>query len=170
MNKNPRNQPIELERLAPGLRRYARALVAREAADPVREADALTRDTLARAARVERAGRIGNHRLWLYATLVTLNRARLRARSEVADNAKSSRQSVTEAVGGLPLDQREALLLVVLEGFTYAEAANVLGLPRPAVAIRLARARMFLAERLATDRLEPGPKPLSAHPHLRVVK
>jgi RNA polymerase sigma-70 factor (ECF subfamily) len=86
--------------------------------------------------------------------------------------AKRDQQSpgVTEALTALPLDQREILLLVVLEGFSYAEVADALGLPRAAIGARVARARTVLEERLDASRLvERRGKPRTP-PHLRLVK
>jgi len=60
----------------------------------------------------------------------------------------------------LPLEQREALLLVVLEGASYAEAADILGIPAGTLMSRLGRARAAL--RLATGNIE--------EPRLRTVK
>lgn len=64
------------------------------------------------------------------------------------------------ALDELPTGQREALTLVVLEGFSHAEAADVLECSENAVAVRLHKARMFLRDRMAdsafsTDRREP---------------
>ena len=53
------------------------------------------------------------------------------------------------AMQALPSEQREALLLVAVEGMSYAEAAGVLGIPSGTLMSRLARARAAL--RRATD-------------------
>jgi RNA polymerase sigma-70 factor, ECF subfamily len=45
---------------------------------------------------------------------------------------------------GLPEAQRETLLLVYVEGFTYQEAANVLDVPIGTVMSRLAAVRLKL--------------------------
>ncbi len=168
------DQRSELERLAPGLRRYARALVARDADDPVHDADALTRDALGRAIRAERVGRSSNPRIWLYATLTTLNRARVRARSPVTPaapaNTDHSARGVTDALSVLPLDQREVLLLVVLEGFSYIEAADVLGLARGSIGARIARARATLEQSLDAARLVERRGLPRTPPYLRLVK
>jgi len=52
-----------------------------------------------------------------------------------------------EAMATLPDDQREALLLVAIEGLAYREAAEMLGVPVGTVMSRLARARAKMAER-----------------------
>ena len=63
------------------------------------------------------------------------------------------------AMQALPAEQREALLLVAVEGMSYAEAAAVLDIPPGTLMSRLARGRAAL--RLAVDE---GP------PRLRTVK
>lgn len=53
-----------------------------------------------------------------------------------------------EALATLPADQREIIVLVCFEELSYAEAAEVLGIPKGTVMSRLARGRAALAERL----------------------
>lgn len=52
------------------------------------------------------------------------------------------------AMAALPEEQREVLHLVCFEELSYAETAEILGIPKGTVMSRLARARMALAERL----------------------
>ena len=52
---------------------------------------------------------------------------------------------VLTAISRLPEAQREMLLLVYGEGYTYAEAASTLGIPIGTVMSRLATARSALA-------------------------
>jgi len=59
--------------------------------------------------------------------------AELEQRSELA--------AVERAMASLPLEQREVLTTVVLEGFSYAEAADILEIPIGTVMSRLARGR-----------------------------
>lgn len=61
-------------------------------------------------------------------------------------------QAVWTAIGSLPVEQREVLLLVAIEGFTYGEAAEVLGIPVGTVMSRLARGREKIAEAAGIDR------------------
>jgi RNA polymerase sigma-70 factor, ECF subfamily len=53
---------------------------------------------------------------------------------------------VLREVGGLPEAQREAVLLVYVEGLTYREAAEILAVPIGTVMSRLAAARLTLAK------------------------
>jgi RNA polymerase sigma-70 factor, ECF subfamily len=53
---------------------------------------------------------------------------------------------VLKAIGRLPEAQRETLLMVYAEGYSYAEAATALGVPIGTVMSRLATARAALAE------------------------
>lgn len=55
----------------------------------------------------------------------------------------------------LPPEQREALVLTCIEGLTFAEAAEVLGIPAGTVMSRSARARIALAEALGRGRTAP---------------
>jgi len=58
---------------------------------------------------------------------------------------------VMAAMTGLSDDHREVLTLVCLEEMTYAEAAEVIGVPKGTVMSRLARARAALADRLGIE-------------------
>lgn len=55
-------------------------------------------------------------------------------------------KAVWNAIGSLPGQQREVLLLVCVEELTYAEAAEVLSVPVGTVMSRLARAREKVAQ------------------------
>ncbi len=56
-----------------------------------------------------------------------------------------------KALGKLPLDQREALLLVTAEGLTYEEAAQICGTNIGTIKSRINRARNRLAELMKFD-------------------
>ena len=75
-----------------------------------------------------------------------------------------------EALAQTPLECREALLLVVVEGFSYGEAAEILGVNRLGVATRLARARKDLGARLEANRPGPARPDPRRPPYLRLVK
>ena len=52
------------------------------------------------------------------------------------------------AVSKLPIDQKNVILLVGLEGFGYKEVSNILGIPLGTVMSRLHRAREKLRSQL----------------------
>ncbi len=77
------------------------------------------------------------------------------------------------AVGGvraLPLELREALLLVVLAGFSHREAAQALDIPLARLVERLDRGRERLAENMAVNADRGRSQPWVGAPHLRVIK
>jgi RNA polymerase sigma-70 factor (ECF subfamily) len=139
-----------VEATIPALRRYARALTREPEA-----ADDLVQDTLVRALRSEHLFHGGDVRSWLYTILTNLNRNRLRslarrpALSPLEDNdapelagPEAGGRDIERALASLAEDQRAALLLVVLEGLTYREVAEIQGVPIGTVMSRLARARV----------------------------
>jgi RNA polymerase sigma-70 factor, ECF subfamily len=137
-----------IEAAIPALRRYARALTR-----DTETADDIVQDTLVRALRSEHLFHGGDVRAWLYTILTNLNRNRLRSLSRrpiltpINDNdaamggPEASSRDITRALDDLAEDQRTALLLVVLEGLSYREVAEVQGVPIGTVMSRLARAR-----------------------------
>ena len=139
----------DVEAAIPALRRYARALT-READS----ADDLVQDTLVRALRSEHLFHGGDVRSWLYTILTNLNRNRLRSLSrrptlmpmddnDAAEMAgpEAGGRDIERALATLVEEQRSALLLVVLEGLSYREVAEIQGVPIGTVMSRLARAR-----------------------------
>ena len=162
----------QVEACVPALRRYARALTRN--ADL---ADDLVQDCLERA--IARRGLFrpsGPVRAWLFTILLNLYRNGLRAshrRGEqididsIPDLSTPAPQpghialaEMARAIETLPAEQKEALLLIALEGLPYAEAASILNVPLGTLMSRLGRARAAL--RLATG--------TPAEPHLRTVK
>jgi RNA polymerase sigma-70 factor (ECF subfamily) len=149
-----------VEAAIPALRRYARALT-RDA----ETADDLVQDTLVRALRSEHLFHGGAVRSWLYTILTNLNRNRLRSLArlpivtqlqddDAADAAgpEAGGRDIERALALLVEDQRTALLLVVLEGLTYREVAEVQGVPIGTVMSRLARARIQIKAYLDGER------------------
>jgi RNA polymerase sigma-70 factor, ECF subfamily len=148
-----------IEAAIPALRRYARALT-RDA----EAADDLVQDTLVRALRSEHLFHGGDTRAWLYTILTNLNRNRLRTLSRrpvlapikdsdaTTGGPEAGGRDISRAVGELAEDQRSALLLVVLEGLTYREVAEVQGVPIGTVMSRLARARSQIKAYLDGER------------------
>jgi len=142
----------QVEATIPALRRYARALT--RDADI---ADDLVQDTLVRALRSEHLFHGGELRSWLYTILTNLNRNRLRSLSRrpllspIEDNdapdlagPEAGGRDIERALATLVDEQRDALLLVVLEGLSYREVADAQGVPIGTVMSRLARARAAL--------------------------
>ena len=70
-------------------------------------------------------------------------------------------QDVLEALRRVPIERREALILVGVEGMSYRDAADVLGIPVGTLMSRLGRGRQQLRAILAE-----GP---DARGHLRSV-
>jgi RNA polymerase sigma-70 factor (ECF subfamily) len=73
---------------------------------------------------------------------------------------------VRSAISHLPLGQRQVITLVDLQGFTYAEVAEVLEIPAGTVMSRVSRARLALKEELLSLHGELNPERC----HLRSVK
>lgn len=63
---------------------------------------------------------------------------------EMALERQSDAMSVTAAMAKLPEEQREVVALVLVEGMSYRESAELLGIPIGTVTSRLARARTTL--------------------------
>ena len=144
----------------PALRRYARALT-RDA----EAADDLVQDTLVRALRSQHLFHGGEIRSWLFTILTNLNRNRLRSlarrpaltpidEADVpgASGSEAGGRDIERALASLVDDQRVALLLVVLEGLSYREVAEVQGVPIGTVMSRLSRARAQIKAYLDGER------------------
>ena len=71
---------------------------------------------------------------------------------EERTTARLALDKVRQAMGGLPEDQRVLLGLVVVDGLSYREAAESLGIPMGTVMSRLSRARRRLADAIETPR------------------
>ncbi len=65
-------------------------------------------------------------------------------------------QDMSAALARLPRDQREAVLLVGVDGMSYEEAAKITGVAVGTVKSRVNRARNRLAELLGLDRDDAG--------------
>ena len=74
--------------------------------------------------------------------------------------AKLALADVRRLVAALPAEQRAALMLVAVDGMSYADAAEVLRVPPGTVASRVARARLALAA--AMEGGEVGARPAKA--------
>lgn len=144
----------ELEELIPALRRYARGLAGSRSA-----ADDMVQDALVLALDRERQFRGGRLKPWVFAILSNIGRSAYRSRRREApsmadvDTADAGsdpamRVSMLAALSALPDEQRQTLLLTAVEGFSYRESAEILGVPMGTIMSRLSRARATLAERL----------------------
>lgn len=146
----------EIEASVPALRRYARALTRN--AD---RADDLVQDCLERAIRKRSLfAATGPVQAWLFRILLNIWRNDLRFERRRGDQipidsiaepsvappqpGRLALAEMSRAIDRLPDDQREALLLVVLEGLSYREAAGILGIPDGTLMSRLSRARLAL--------------------------
>lgn len=149
-----------VEATIPALRRYARAL----ARDP-ETAEDLVQDTLVRALRSERLFQGGDIRRWLFTILTNLNRNRLRSltrrptavlfeemEAHALAPSEAGHRDIGRALATLSEEQRSTLLLVVLEGLSYREVAEVHGVPIGTVMSRLARARAHVRSYLDGER------------------
>ena len=154
----------------PRLRRFARVLVKRPDL-----ADDLVQETLMRAMAARTQFAIGtNLRAWLFTILRHARAAEVRrdARSPLQSGAtvpeapvsggQEERESMRDLVAAyrrLPVIQREALWLVVVEGMDYAEAAAVLAVPQGTLRSRLSRAREALRRGIGLEETLPPRAP-----------
>ena len=149
--------------LLPRLRRLARALAAQGA-----DADDLVQVTLERAWARRRQWRPGTSlEAWMFTIMrhAWIDEARARGRREgrsapaeaaeiVADpmapglELRREADAVRRAVARLPEDQRLAVALVLVDGLSYAEAAEVMEVPTGTLTSRLGRARAALIAEL----------------------
>jgi RNA polymerase sigma-70 factor (ECF subfamily) len=157
---------LQLEGLLPRLRRFAHAL-SRDRAD----ADDLLQSSVERALRA-RTKWLAGTRLdsWLY-TIVRnqwIDTVRARARrgkhvvplDEVEDLGEDPRSAMDASIElkrmmalmqQLPEEQREVVALILIEGFGYREAAEILEVPIGTVSSRLVRGRNALLRLAETN-------------------
>ncbi|MGH7094362.1 MAG: RNA polymerase sigma factor [Stellaceae bacterium] len=146
----------------PRLRRFARGL-ARSASEADDLVQAACERALARKHQFQEGTRFDS---WVFRIVQTIWIDQLRARAvrkedgDIAEERLGSyepvrrieaRLTLTEvrrAVDHLPQDQRAALVLVTVEGLSYKEAAQVVGVPVGTIMSRLARARIALQQQL----------------------
>lgn len=157
------------------LYRVARTLVPRPA-----DAEDLVQDTLLRAYRSIESFDGRHVRAWLLTIMrnTQINRTRRRrpellddpdAAGETSDDEGARLRSPEAMVGGATFDAavvdaldalpdrfRQVVELVDIDGLTYAEAAEAIGVPVGTVMSRLHRARTRIRSRLAAAGLAPG--------------
>ncbi|WP_443478910.1 RNA polymerase sigma factor [Novosphingobium aerophilum] len=153
----------ELTALLPRLRRFARGL-AQNAAD----ADDLCQSTVERALRARQQWQEGTRLdAWVYRIMrnqwIDETRARARRAQTFAHEDEGANigmagdrdaenrvelSNVDRALARLPEEQREAVVLVLVEGFAYREAAEIIGIPQGTLTSRLGRGREALMKEL----------------------
>ena len=156
-----------LVELLPRLRRFARVLRPRDA-----DAQDLVQQTVERALAARSKFRVGT-RLdsWTFTIMrriaIDEGRSNLRwgrvvtpeddATARVPDAALADESlrvdalAVRDAIHALPDDQKHAVALVLVEGLSYAEAAEVLGVPAGTLTSRLVRGRQALIQTLSAQ-------------------
>ena len=142
--------------MLPRLRRFARTL-----SRNVHDADDLVQlaveRALARAAQLHAGASVG---AWVFGILrnAWIDEQRARGRrlrlfvpaeaageaAHGAPHAHADELAVHEALARLPEEQRSAVALVLIEGLSYKEAADVMSVPIGTLTSRLARARETL--------------------------
>ena len=150
-------------------------------------ADDLVQDTLIKAMQKSHQLRDGNKlEHWLSAILNNTWREHLRRQKpevaiddemfvcencpEVEMTSQEIVNRVRHAVGKLPIGQRQVLTLVDLEGFAYAETAEILDIPVGTVMSRLCRARRALTGFLIDLNTPAAAASEVGRTHLRRVK
>lgn len=149
----------DLVAAVPHLRRYAWALLINGGSI---EPDDLVQSTVERAlARADTCRPDSNVRVWLFTILHNLYVDKVRRLSRESDaliemggtrpvpiepnpTAALELKDLASALAKLPAEQREAILLVSLEGLRYDEAAIALGVPIGTIRSRLSRGRESL--------------------------
>ncbi|MEE8444805.1 MAG: sigma-70 family RNA polymerase sigma factor [Alphaproteobacteria bacterium] len=149
----------QLHRYVPNLRRYARALT-RNAT----QSDDLVQDCLERALSRQHLWKPGgNTRAWLFTIMHNIHANQTRRAGRRPDSApldefderhsqpatQTSRLAGLElaaAMEALPAEQRQVILLVALEGMSYGEIAEAVGVAPGTVMSRLSRGRARLRQ------------------------
>ena len=161
--KTPAPETFEGQVLAllPSLRRYSRSLARSDA-----EGEDLLQDCVEKVLARRSQWRGMNLRGWALTIMTNLYRNTRRAgprnmmvelesaEALPAPEASSDplqRSRLQDALNSLSEENRAVLMLVVIEGYSYAEVAAALDIPIGTVMSRLSRARQRLAERMKAD-------------------
>jgi RNA polymerase sigma-70 factor (ECF subfamily) len=159
----PPDMQAELAAMVPNLRAFARSLCG--SAD---QADDLVQETLVKAWKNQASFAEGsNLKAWLFTILRNTFLSDLRKRKheiEDQDGVLASQLAVNGAQLGhmdmldfqkafqlLPNEQREALVMIGAEGFSYEEAALMCGCPVGTMKSRVNRARIKLCELMGIE-------------------
>jgi RNA polymerase sigma-70 factor (ECF subfamily) len=146
----------QLAELLPRLRRFAR-VITRDVADADDLVQVAVEKALARAAQWRAGSRLDS---WMFGIMKNawIDEVRARRRHErlhapeeagaaIGDSSTAARDialSVQAAMARLPEDQRMAIALVLVEGLSYKDAAESLGIPMGTLTSRLSRGREAL--------------------------
>jgi RNA polymerase sigma-70 factor, ECF subfamily len=146
----------QLAELLPRLRRFAR-VITRDVADADDLVQVAVEKALARAAQWRPGSRLDS---WMFGIMKNawIDEVRARRRRErvhvpeeagatIGDSSATARDialSVQAAMARLPEDQRLAIALVLVEGLSYKDAAESLGIPMGTLTSRLSRGREAL--------------------------
>ena len=166
----------------PNVRAFAVSL-----AGNAERADDLVQETLMKAwAKFDTFEEGTNLRAWLFTILRNEFYSQVRKRGREVEDAEgayaarlasqpsqSGHMDMSDfraALGELPSDQREALILVGASGFSYEEAADICGCAVGTIKSRVSRARTRLTELLALENGESyGADPVSASVITRTI-
>src|SRR5438270_9405179 len=150
----------------PSLRAFAISL-----SGNIDRADDLVQETLLRAiANIDSFQPGTNMSAWMFTILRNLFRSEYRKRRREVEDADGTYaqslksqpeqsghvefQEFRTALGKLPADQREALILVGASGFSYEEAAEICGCAVGTIKSRVNRARARLADMLSIEGMD----------------
>jgi RNA polymerase sigma-70 factor (ECF subfamily) len=147
--------------LLPRLRRFARTL-ARDPHDADDLVQVAVERALARSEQLRPDSRLSSwmfgilRNAWIDETRARGRRTRIFAPEELGENvgdaaseAHADALSLQDAMARLPDEQRMAVGLVLVEGLSYKEAAEIMGVPIGTLTSRLARGREALQSMLA---------------------
>ncbi|MEN0040271.1 MAG: sigma-70 family RNA polymerase sigma factor [Pseudomonadota bacterium] len=172
----PDNFKADLLEVIPNLRAFALSLT--KAAD---KADDLVQETLLKAWNKHHLFQPGtNLKAWTFTIMRNEFYSQMRKRGrEVQDSegvlasqmashpeqqGHMDLEDFKNALEGLPEDQREALVLIGANGFSYEEAAEIVGVAVGTIKSRVSRARSRLIDVLGIeDEGEFGPDAISNH-------
>jgi RNA polymerase sigma-70 factor (ECF subfamily) len=155
--------------LMPALRRYSRSL---SHSDP--DGEDLLQDCVEKALASRHQWRGTRLKAWAYTIMTNLYRNRHRAAKRHPSESLDGHQNLSlpespsdtlendrlhGALATLTPDARAVLMLVTVEGYSYQEVADMMGIPLGTVMSRLSRARETVRLRLTADNIIPLRRP-----------
>ena len=165
----PSGFEAEMLALLPQLRRYSRSLTRSDS-----EGEDLLQDCMEKALVNRSQWRGTNLKAWACRIMTNLHLNARRAVSrrpamalddaaEIAEEPHNDdllmNRRLRAALDTLPAETRAVLMLVVVEGYTYREVAEMLAIPQGTVMSRLSRARQSLREKINTENVIPMRRP-----------